>query len=83
LKVRIRSSATFFSLQFRNRFGCLQYCGIAEVRTKIVDAHLRLKSETELQQKPVLSSIALMLHSTARDIAGAGLDLTDIYKNIS
>ncbi len=40
LKFRNRSSATFFSPQFRNRFGCPQYCGIAEVRTKIADAHL-------------------------------------------
>jgi hypothetical protein len=40
LKVRNRSSATFFSPQFRNRFGCPQNCGIAEVRTKIADAHL-------------------------------------------
>jgi hypothetical protein len=40
LKVRNRSSATFFSPQFRNRFGCPQYCGIAEVRTKIADAYL-------------------------------------------
>ncbi len=30
----------FFSPQFRNQFGCPQYCGIAEVRTKIADAHL-------------------------------------------
>jgi hypothetical protein len=42
LKFRNRSSATFFSPQFRNRFGCPQYCGIAEVRTKIADAHLCL-----------------------------------------
>jgi hypothetical protein len=40
LKVRNRSSATFFSPQFRNRFCCPQYCGIAEVRTKIADVHL-------------------------------------------
>ncbi len=40
LKVRNGSSATFFSPQFRNRFGSPQYCGIAEVRTKIADAHL-------------------------------------------
>jgi hypothetical protein len=40
LKDRNRSSATFFSPQFRNRFGCPQYCGIAVVRTKIADAHL-------------------------------------------
>ncbi len=40
LKVRNRSSATFFSPQFRNRFGSPQYCGIADVRTKIADAHL-------------------------------------------
>jgi hypothetical protein len=32
LKFRNRSSATFFSPQFRNRFGCPQYCGIAEVQ---------------------------------------------------
>jgi hypothetical protein len=37
LKVRNRSSAT---PQFRNRFGSPQYCGVAEVRTKIADAHL-------------------------------------------
>jgi hypothetical protein len=30
----------FFSPQFRNRIGSPQYCGIAEVRTKIADAHL-------------------------------------------
>ncbi len=30
----------FFSLQFRNRSGSQQYCGIAEVWTKIADAHL-------------------------------------------
>ncbi len=29
LKVRSRSSATFFSPQFRNRYSCPQYCGIA------------------------------------------------------
>jgi hypothetical protein len=47
LKVCNRNSATFFSPQFRNRFGCPQYCGIAEVRTTIAevwttiaDAHL-------------------------------------------
>jgi hypothetical protein len=40
LKVRNRRSATFFSPQFRNRIGSPQYCGIAEVRTKIADAHL-------------------------------------------
>jgi hypothetical protein len=40
LRVRNRRSATFFSPQFRNRFGSPQYCGIAEVRTKIADAHL-------------------------------------------
>ncbi len=40
LKFRNRSSATFFSPQFRNRFGYPQYCGVAEVRTKIADAHL-------------------------------------------
>jgi hypothetical protein len=40
LKVRNRNSATFSSPQFRNQFGCPQYCGIAEVRTKIADAHL-------------------------------------------
>jgi hypothetical protein len=40
LKVCNRSSATFFSPQFRNRFGCPQYCGIAEVRPKIADAQL-------------------------------------------
>ncbi len=39
LKVRNRSSATFFSPQFRNRFDCPQYCGIAEGRTRIADAH--------------------------------------------
>jgi hypothetical protein len=33
LKVRNHSSATFFSPQLRNRFGCPQYCGVAEVRT--------------------------------------------------
>ncbi len=32
----------FFSPQFCNHFGCPQYRGIAEVRTKIVDAHLCL-----------------------------------------
>jgi hypothetical protein len=31
LKVRNRSFATFFSLQLRNRFGCLQYCGVADL----------------------------------------------------
>jgi hypothetical protein len=40
LKVRNHSSATFFSPQFRNQIGSLQYCGIVEVRTKIADAHL-------------------------------------------
>ncbi len=40
LKVHNRSSATFFSLQLRNRFGCSQYCGVVEVRTKIADAQL-------------------------------------------
>ncbi len=40
LKVRNRSSATFFSLQFRNQFGSPQYCKIVEVRTKIAVAHL-------------------------------------------
>jgi hypothetical protein len=30
----------FYSPQFRNRFANPQYCGIAEVRTKIADAHL-------------------------------------------
>jgi hypothetical protein len=30
----------FFCLQFRNRFGCLQYCGTAEVWAKIADANL-------------------------------------------
>ncbi len=40
LKVRNGSSATFFSPQFRNGFGSPQYCGIAELRTKIADAHL-------------------------------------------
>jgi hypothetical protein len=40
LKVRNGTSATFFSPQFRNQFGSPQYCGIAEVRTKIADAHL-------------------------------------------
>jgi hypothetical protein len=40
LKVRNRSFATFFSPQFRNHFGCPQYCGIAEMGTKIADAHL-------------------------------------------
>ncbi len=30
----------FFSPQFWNQCGCPQYCGIAEVQTKIVDAHL-------------------------------------------
>ncbi len=39
-KVRNRISATFFSPQFRNQFSSPQYCGIAEVRTKIADAHL-------------------------------------------
>ncbi len=42
LKFRNHSFATFFSPQFRNQFGCPQYCGIAEVRTKIADAHLCL-----------------------------------------
>ncbi len=42
LKVRNRSSATFFSPQLRNGFGCPQYCGVAEVRTKIADAQLWL-----------------------------------------
>jgi hypothetical protein len=32
----------FFSPQVRNRFGSPQYCGIAEVQTKIADAHLWL-----------------------------------------
>ncbi len=32
----------FFSPQFRNRFGCPQYCGIAEVRTKIADARTKI-----------------------------------------
>jgi hypothetical protein len=48
LKVRNRSSAAFLVrnsaidlvVRNRNRFGCPQYCGIAEVRTKIADAHL-------------------------------------------
>ncbi len=40
LNIRNRSSTTFFSPQFRNCFGCPQYCGIAEVRTKIADAYL-------------------------------------------
>jgi hypothetical protein len=40
LTVRNRSSATFFSPQFRNQIACPQYCGIVEVRTKIADAHL-------------------------------------------
>ncbi len=39
-KVRNHSSATFFSPQLRNRFGCPQYCGVAEVRTYIADAQL-------------------------------------------
>jgi hypothetical protein len=30
LKFRNRSSATFFSPQFRNCFGCPQYCEIAD-----------------------------------------------------
>jgi hypothetical protein len=42
LKVRNGTSSTFFSPQFRNLFGSPQYCGIAEVRTKIADAHLCL-----------------------------------------
>jgi hypothetical protein len=33
LKVRNRTSATFFSPQLRDGFGCPQYCGVAEVRT--------------------------------------------------
>ncbi len=33
LKLRNRSSATFFSPQLRSRFGCPQYCGVADVRT--------------------------------------------------
>jgi hypothetical protein len=33
LKVSSRNCATFFSPQLRNRFGCPQYCGVAEVRT--------------------------------------------------
>jgi hypothetical protein len=32
-KVGNHSSATFFSPQLRNRFGCPQYCGVAEVQT--------------------------------------------------
>jgi hypothetical protein len=32
-KVRNRSSATFLNPQLRNRFGCPQYCGVAEVLT--------------------------------------------------
>jgi hypothetical protein len=30
----------FFSLQFHNQFGCPQYCGIADMPSKIADAHL-------------------------------------------
>ncbi len=37
LKIRNRSSATFFCPQLRNRFGCPQYYGVAEVRTDIAD----------------------------------------------
>jgi hypothetical protein len=35
MKVRNRSSTTFFSPQLRNRFGSPQYCEVTEVRTKL------------------------------------------------
>jgi hypothetical protein len=67
LKVRNRSSATFFSPQFRNRIGSPQYCGIAEVRTKIADAHLWYMHDDSLSIHPLLpdlTSICPFLRNT-------------------
>jgi hypothetical protein len=40
LKICNYSSATFFSPQFRNLFSGPQYCGNAEVQTKVLNGHL-------------------------------------------
>ncbi len=64
MKILNRSSATFFSLQFRNRFGCPQYCEIVEVQTKIADAHLWWTSSLwNAHKKPKLSLSTMMTGS--------------------
>jgi hypothetical protein len=41
--VHNHSSATFFSPQLRNRFGCLQYCGVADSTCAILKVVIRTK----------------------------------------
>jgi hypothetical protein len=63
LKDRNQNSALFFSPQFRNRFGSPQYCGTAEVRTKIADAHLVVHTDiTTVQQICIVNNAISLRH---------------------
>ncbi len=49
LKVRDRSSATFFSPQLRNQYGGLQYCGVADLNCRCPPLAFRSVPESPAQ----------------------------------
>jgi hypothetical protein len=59
----------FFSPQFRNRFGFPQYCGIAEVRTKIADTYLCKSDLFIADQKQALEILRLSKPNLAASIS--------------
>jgi hypothetical protein len=57
LKVRNRSSATFFSPQLRNRFGCPQYCGVADLNCGCPSLVINTVTQTNIYDRDHLVHI--------------------------